>query len=281
MRITFSYSGVKTKKEPASSIAWYPPGTPSVDLPELVSFRFTVDIASDPAAASMIAEPVPFAPPPAKKIANPYLFLPDCRTVIPQHVPGVVSEAYIRRHNLQPPFPVIRPAEAEATFVGQKPGILRLNVLGEDGKPAYEVACAAGREEAGPDQWGIGCRLHRAVDDFDLLSDAVNPYSQMNPALIRSEQLHGTCEEYAQWGAKREFKLRGMRLTLQPSDPTFAPGGYAIDALQTIRLTVKVERDVTATSPVAQPSRYISWWVLDSPNACDTVLINPRLKNED
>jgi hypothetical protein len=273
MRITFTYSDVKTKEELTSSGAPYPPGTPRIELPELVSFRFTVDIASDPAAVSMIAAPAPFASPPPKKTANPYINLPNCDKVTPRHVPGVVSEAYIRRNDLEPPFPVIRPAEAEATFVDRKPGILRLMVLDENGNPAYEVACTAGPEEAGLDQWGVRCKLRRAGDDLDLLADAVEPYSQENPALIRPEQLYGTCAHYPGWGATRVFRLRGFQLTLSlPVQPTFL--------LSSVRLRVAVKPDPAATSPVARPPQYIYWEVLDSPNACDTVLANPRLRNE-
>jgi hypothetical protein len=135
-----------------------PPGTPRVEVPELVSFRLAVDVAPDPTAVSMIAEPVPFASPLPKKTANPYINLPSCEKVIQRHVPGLVSEAYIHSHALQPPYPRIRPADARATFVARELGRVRLNVLGEDGKPACVVTCTAGHEEAGLGQW--------SVDDF-------------------------------------------------------------------------------------------------------------------
>jgi hypothetical protein len=270
MRITFTYSDVKTKEYLTSNGAPYPPGTPRVELPELTSFRFTVDIVPDPTAVSTIAEPVPFAPPPPKKTANPYVNLPNCEKVIRRHVPGVVSEAYIRHHDLQRPFPVIRPTEAEATFVGQKPGMLRLNVLGEDGKSAYEVACAAGPEEAGLDQWGIRCSLHRIGEKLDLLSDAVDPYSQENPALIRPEQLYGSCADYPGWGVRRVFSLRGFRLTLSlPVQPTFLPSS--------VQLHVEITPDPTATSPVARSPQYIYWGVsTNASNTCETLLTRPE-----
>jgi hypothetical protein len=85
MRITFTYSDVRTKEELTSIGAPYPPGTPRIDVPELTSFRFSVDIAPDPTAVSTIAEPVPFAPPPPKKTANPYVNLPNCEKVIRRH----------------------------------------------------------------------------------------------------------------------------------------------------------------------------------------------------
>jgi len=276
MRITLLYSDVRTKEELTSSGAPYPPGTPRIELPELTSFHFAVDIAPDPAAVSMIAEPVPFAPPPPKRSPNPYINLPNCEKVIPRHVPGVVPQAYIRLLNLQPPYPRIRPAEAEETFVNQKPGLLRLKVLGADGKPTYEVTCTAGPEEAGLDQWGIRCSLHQFDDNLDLLSDAVDPYSQENPALIRPEQLNWTCARYPGWGATRVFSLRGFQLTLSLDSAPVPP-----NHLNGVRLHVEITSDPTATSPVARPPQYIYWEVsTNASNPCETLLIGPDSKNE-
>ncbi len=279
MMITFMYSDVRAKEELTSRGAPYPPGTPRVDLPELTSFRFTVDIARDPTAVSTIAEPVPFASPPPKKTANPYINLPNCENVIQRHVPGFVSETYIHSHPLQPPYPKVRPAEAGATFVAQKPGRLRLDVLGEDGKRVYGLTCTAGPEGAGPGQWGIRCSLRRAGERLDLLSDAVDPYSQDNPALIRPEQLHGACARYPGWGATRVFKLRGLQLTLSLHDADFATAQPK--RLKSVRLRVEIEPDPTATSPVARAPQYIYWGVsTNAANACKTLLIPPASRNE-
>jgi hypothetical protein len=282
MRITFTYSDVKTKNELTSNGAPYPPGTPRVELPELMSFGFSVDVAPDPAAVSMTAEPVPFAPPPGKKTENPYVILPNCEGVIAQHVPGAVSQDYIRLHNLQPPYPKIRPAETEETFVGQKTGRLQLNVLGEEGKSAYEIVCTAGPDEAGLGQWGIRCILNRVGDTLDLLSDGVDPYSQENPALLKPEQLYGTCALYLGWGTTRVYSLRGFEVKLSLKDIDFAGGpAWPTFPLNSVRLHIAIRPDPAEMSPVARRPEYIYWGVSASTlNPCDTLLISPGLKNE-
>ncbi|HEV2387690.1 MAG TPA: hypothetical protein VGS20_10605 [Candidatus Acidoferrales bacterium] len=273
MGLTLKYGDVRWSEKPD-------PGHPSVKLHVPISMRFGVVAMRDPTAVSMIAEPVPYAEPPWAPTEDPQVVIEDCSKVTRQHVPGQVTPDYIRRYHLGPPYPSVRTVAMEKTLAARRSASLQLQVSSTDGRPGYRLACSASVGLAGPDRWAILCELHPAGSDFDLLADAVDPYSRMNPALIVPDQLFGDCSRYPEWGTRRLLRLRGFRLTLDLQDINFAsappnyPPGLVVPQylLNSLLLRVSVEPDPTATFPVAEPPRQIYWLVSPDADRCKEAL---------
>jgi hypothetical protein len=98
------------------------------------------------------------------------------------------------------------------------------------GKVAYDFECTAisgGHLNPKIDQYGISCGLFASGSNVNLLEDSVDPYSRTMPSQILPDQLDGECAKYPQWGAHRVFRLRGFRLTMQFSDPTFTQSDFS------------------------------------------------------
>jgi hypothetical protein len=63
-----------------------------------------------------------------------------------------------------------------------------------------------------------------------------------------ASQLEGECARIPQFGATRNFQLRGMALILEISNPVFADGRK----LKSLRLSVVVRPDASAQSEIAR-----------------------------
>jgi hypothetical protein len=244
----------------------------------LRSFRFTLRIEPDEKAVSAVAEPPPFANPLKEEPGSTTSISNGCTKIIPEHVPGVVPEDYIRQQGLQPPYPRVTRAVGTTTFAVDEPKDFRLSILDEVGNEAYSVQCSAGIGQNGLGQWGVVCELVQAGKRLDLLADGIDPYSRMPRGLIVPDQLIGKCSTYPEWGAVRHFRLRGLDLSLrinnliQMRDPA-QRSGVNSSRLTRFHLQASVQPDATATSAVALPAPYIDWRFLDRPNACGQVLV--------
>ncbi len=261
--------------------------------PQLKSFGFQVEVQSDPTALSAIAEPVPFAEPPLRVTSDPEQYYRDCDKVIPQHVHGIVSREYLQDNGLQPPYSEILPGEK--TFLIRRETTafeysdntgrsyqdsLTLPILDTNGRKAYEFKCSRY-----PGSWYtyfvINCELLVAGKKLNLLEHSVDPYSQMGRNIVLPVQLYNNCATYPEWGALRQFKLRGFTLTLQFKQMLFSKTEkpedfYLVGGLEQATLNVKVESDRSAMSPVAMRPKYIYWGFLPRDNPCATVLADPK-----
>ena len=262
-------------------------------------FRLAVKVEPDPNAVSSIAEPPSFARPPyAPKNPSdpddPVGFSASCETIIPAHVPGVVTEEYVRKEGLGGPYPAIAPVNKSFAIVGtseprrfmfpdaplpSEAMVVYLPIHSVDGKIEYKFECSAYNvptEEGRIDRHGIVCGLFAHGKKVNLLGDSVDPYSRMTRAQILPDQLYGSCGDYPEWGTLRQFSLRGFHLRLRFSDPVFTQGEFAEHALQRVNLDVKIEPDPTAVAPVALPIKYIYWWFLKPTNTCNKILVIPH-----
>lgn len=237
-------------------------GSASGGRPVVKSYRFTVRVRPDPTALSSIAAAVPYADPdgiPAR-----------CAKVTRKHIPGIITEGYIRSEGLQPPYPPVATAEGDAVFpvVDQGPGkAFRLPIRAANGKQAYVLKCSGGVGVAGVGEWGILCKLVATGKKLNLLGDSVDPFSRAYRGLITTEQLTPSCDNYPEWGSVRHFKLRGFKLTLRASMRTAREGTGS-----SVVLRAKVRPDPSAISAVALPARYVDWRFLTRPHACEQIL---------
>jgi hypothetical protein len=147
------------------------------------------------------------------------------------------------------------------------------------GRIAYRVECSSVVPIV---RYGISCGLFETGNENNLLADSRDAYSLINRADIYPEQLEGKCADYPDWGAERLFRLRGFRLIVRMIDPVFisSPEDWGGKGLQRVEMTVEIERDETASSPVATAPKYAYWNFIPHPNACEVPITNPWYKNE-
>ncbi|MGH9438868.1 MAG: hypothetical protein ACRD22_13475 [Terriglobia bacterium] len=145
------------------------------------------------------------------------------------------------------------------------PDVQKMNVLllihSEKGKPLYRLRCAhPGNEQ---DYSGdFECRLD-TVESGDVgvgQTLLIEDVRQLKPWPSRGRffaaDLVGKCAAIPQFGATRDFRLRGMELTLQVLDPVVDTasqgfGGASDPQLRSLKLKVTVHPDPSATRAIA------------------------------
>jgi len=131
-----------------------------------------------------------------------------------------------------------------------------LDITSVKGAPLYRLEChSAGNspEPASFDYSGdFECRLSTVggLEQYSTLltEDAHQSRDWESRGRFFSAQLRGSCARIPEFGAIRDFKLRGMKLTLQILDPVFTVGGQ----LTSLKLTVTVRSDPSAGRSIAQ-----------------------------
>jgi len=142
----------------------------------------------------------------------------------------------------------MKPVEPAARFA-------RAKIRAPNGNVVYEFECAAYRVPGGAAIAGDGlsCGLFTAGNATNLLRDSVEPYTRMSPSIILPRQLYGQAGAFPEWGNTRRFKLRGFLLTLKMTHTVFAKDDFGNPALVRSEVTLEVEPDATADTPVAEP----------------------------
>jgi hypothetical protein len=234
----------------------------------LKSFDFSVDVKPAPGAISAVSAPASFKEP---KFSGGTTV---CDQPMPQHVPGSISEQYVREHALEPPYPQIREAKGSAAFllVAGAGNTLLLPVLDVHGNEAYTLECDGGFGEAGLAEWGIQCKFLANGKELDLLSDSVDPYTLNYRSLFEAEQLTPACRGYPEWGTHRQFRLRNLNITLVASDDLEEDNAYKEDPGKKVALQAEITPDPAAASPVALPSQYVDWRILKRLSNCKEIL---------
>jgi hypothetical protein len=130
-----------------------------------------------------------------------------------------------------------------------------LFIRSPEGKPLYKLRCHSAGYTGDPDfdySGDFECRLssvYRRDVYSTLLTEDVNQSRDWESrGRFFAAQLRGSCARVPQFGAGRDFKLRGMDLNLRVIDPTFTGAGK----LKSLRLTVTVRPDAAARRPIAQ-----------------------------
>jgi hypothetical protein len=261
MRLELELTNIQFSAEP-------PPG-------RLASFGFRVEVTPDPAALSAISEPPAFLIP-AVKLPRPDPRFASCDNPVPQHVPGIVTREYVRDLGLDPPYPIVAKMTKELRIDPSIEGDMRpsfpgkitsepagrfatLQIRALDGKPAYDFDCVAYRiigattpQIAGD---GLTCGLFVPGKKTNLLLDSVDPYSRMSPTIVLARQLRGAAAKNPEWGNRRHFSLRGFSLTLTFANSVFGRDEFGNPTLVRSDLTLQVEPDPSAQSPVADPPK--------------------------
>ena len=265
--------------------------------PISAAMKFTVEARPDPGALSQIAEDVPYMDP---AVLEPAPGARTCLSVVPKHVAGDISADYLRQMRGASPFPPVTPVNVTKEIPAAKgapaPKLMRprsnppdavsdiqlvfVPIRASDGASGYSFECAHRGPEM--DATGFRCALFLEGQDKDLLEDDVDPYTRRNRAQFLLAQLDGKCAEYPEWGATRHFLLRGIRLTVEVSDTKFSRPNKDTAAIagsiERGKIRVRVEPEVSATSPISVPPRVLDWQSAAGPGTCSQVLVNPSAK---
>ena len=240
----------------------------------LAAFRFTIKVQSDPDAISSVAEPVPFLRP---SVSNG--IEPGCDKILARHIPGQIDDKYITENKLQSPYANIVPASAIQMFPVGKYQELNLPIVDKAGQPAYTLKCKGGTGEGtGLARWGINCGLFPSGQKLNLLDDSTDPYSRRYRGLIEPEQLTVNCGGYPEWGFNRRFELRGMILTLALRGQLEEGDAYLTDSGKNVSMAVMVAPKSSVTLPVALPSTYIDWRLMNLFDSCRETLISQPVR---
>jgi hypothetical protein len=182
-------------------------------------------------------------------------------------------------------FPLIQPVERTFELKDVKKENVVVTVFSAAGKPAYGIQChsyyvdAPELDETGFDWSGdFECRMVSYPSDRTYTTLFTESNNQERDWLSRarffSSELQGACAMVPELGRRRSFKLQGMKITLEITEPTFTPkpddpeGG-----LDSLKLKVSVVRDakawrrIAAITPIPNPI----------PAGCDPSHIPPIL----
>ena len=169
-------------------------------------------------------------------------------------------------------WPVVAPFSSTKTFVDAgKDGAdtpLIVTIKDTDGNPVYRLECHNGNYE---DTSGMNfsgdfhCALFAIHGDMRATSNLLASTAAeeqgsdwMNRGRMTSNQLRDQCALYPDFGALREFRLRGMLLTFRYSDLLWVG-----DQLAQFTFNVSVVPDTSASSSTAAETS-----TLKPPTAC-------------
>jgi len=177
-------------------------------------------------------------------------------------------------------WPRVQPMEASVTFTSLATDTVDtpyLTVIRDvAGHTAYTVECHNWHDDdehkidyAGDFQCGL---FAGSGDDTvaNLLASATKDEESSdheNRGLMQSAQLVGRCAGYAEYGATRHFRLRGLRVTFAYTDLKWGAIGQGSPALDAFTFTLSAVPDPTAYSAVAAVAR-----VPKPPASCDPAL---------
>jgi hypothetical protein len=255
----------------------------------LRSLDLAVRAAVDHSAVSAIAQPSPHRPPPrpgrysegsTERCSEALDLLQSGRELVrPSKTKGPGDN-----------YPSVVPAQKEAVLpasggfaFARRPLPLEAKhfeflIKDSAGLLQYTLQCSAYTQGGKIDRYGISCGLFSIGSDRNLLDMSMDPYTLMSRADILPEQIYGPCSNYPDWGASREFRLRGFRLRMSFTNPISSPGEWSEYSIRSVTLRTEVTTDPEANWPDSRPSRYIYWQIGDN-QSCDRPLVasqNPR-----
>ncbi|RJQ53428.1 MAG: hypothetical protein C4526_06590 [Nitrospiraceae bacterium] len=164
-------------------------------------------------------------------------------------------------------WPVVAKLQKSIYFEDASKAEAKITIAGIEGQPLYLIKCHTWLYESDPDfdySGDFECRL------TSLYSP--NYYSTLftdNPKQSRdwesrgrflAEELYGKCGDYPEYGRKRQFRLRGMKITLAISDLKVRTIDNVVTRqrprIETFRFDILVESDPTAPSEITAPVPY-------------------------
>lgn len=159
---------------------------------------------------------------------------------------GVVSAA-----PAPPQYPLVKTQHWAIAIPNVQHANVHISIRSSQGKPLYSLEChGAGHSDQSFDYSGdFECRLLPLdrVTRFSTLftEDEKQSRDWESRARFFSRNLRGKCARVPEFGSRRTFRLRGMRIGLSVLHPTFKG-----TELETLILDVSVSPDGSARSPI-------------------------------
>ena len=133
-------------------------------------------------------------------------------------------------------------------------------IKGTDGKNLYALSCHSGIYEGDPEVDYSGllqCALKSlySTEDFvNLLTESEEQISDWeNRGRFLENHLDHGCENYPDWGAVRNFRLRGMRLTFAIDDIEWDKEKSGDKFIRSYSFSIAIYPDKGSQSPRADP----------------------------
>lgn len=152
-------------------------------------------------------------------------------------------------------YPAVSPLRRTFDVPDVAKANLMLVIKSRVGKPLYKLQCHSAGYTGDHDfdySGDFECRLSSAAqrDEYSTLltEDAHQSRDWESRGRFFSSDLRGACALIPEFGARRGFRLRGMDLTLEVTDPRFTEGGK----ISSLELTVTVRSDPQARRPIAE-----------------------------
>jgi len=152
-------------------------------------------------------------------------------------------------------YPAVRPLHRTFDVPDVSKANVSLDINSVEGAPLYKLQCHSAGYTGDPDfdySGDFECRLSsiRGRDRYSTLltEDAHQSRDWESRGRFFSADLRSVCAHVPEFGANRNFKLRGMILALRITDPAFTEGGELIS----LKLTVIVSPDPRAQRPIAE-----------------------------
>jgi hypothetical protein len=153
------------------------------------------------------------------------------------------------------PYPMVAPLREMLNFPEVSEANASVDLKSPAGVPLYRLQCHSAGYTGDPafDYSGeFECRLSSLYETdrySTLLTEDVHQSRDWESrGRFFSADLRGSCATVPEFGATRNFSLRGFVLTLRISDPEFSNNGK----VTSLRLTVIVRPEPKAVTPIAQ-----------------------------
>jgi hypothetical protein len=187
----------------------------------------------------------------------------------------------------------IQPLENKFHFVDHRDMEGKVQIIGQNREPLYLLECylnAYDHEDRDFDYSGdFECRLTSLYSKETYSTLLTEDQNQVRDWQSRGrflvQDLSGRCAEYPEYGKIRHFRLRKMNITIEIKNFKLEKGSSVNnspinrDRIKELDLIVTVEPDNTATTEIAEPTKYIEPPRLhpentnDTTKKCDTVLL--------
>lgn len=155
----------------------------------------------------------------------------------------------------KPTFTPVRPMRIAATIPDIRNSEVKADIISVDGNAAYSIECHSASYASDPyfDYSGeFECKLTelgKAGTYSTLFTENVDQSRDWESrARFFAQNLKGECATIPEFGRSRNFRLRGMKITLDVLRPQYASDGK----LSSLELVISVAPDASATSLIAE-----------------------------
>lgn len=171
-------------------------------------------------------------------------------------VAAILVGLYVAAASASEKYPAVKPLQEVFEVRDVARADVSLAIASVFGKPIYRLQCHSVGYTGDPDfdySGDFECRLS-AIDERSaystlLTEDAHQSRDWESRGRFFGPNLRGICARLPDFGATRAFELRGMKLTLSVTDPTFDSNGR----LRSLKLKVAVHPDASAHREIARP----------------------------